>query len=76
MTTTEKRSAQQGFPNLVGIREEAGATLGDWAPEIGVSSSTLSRIERGYFTRLDLAVALRIARVYGVPVERLEKAVA
>jgi len=53
------------------IREGRGAKLEEYASQVGVDASLLSRIERGLVASLDLNVAFRIAEVYGVPVENL-----
>lgn len=59
------------FPDLRSIRESRGGLLADYASQVGVTEGTMSRIERGHFDRLDVRVALGIARVYGVTVESL-----
>lgn len=64
---------KETFPDLRSIREQRDGLLVDYAAQVGVAEGTLSRIERGHFTRLDVRTALGIARVYGVPVESLAK---
>lgn len=59
------------FPDLRSIRKESGATLHQWSSELDLSPSQLSNIERRFFTRLSLNVALRVAERYRVPVESL-----
>ncbi len=62
--------------DLRSIRKQQGGVLSDFAVRVGVDEATLSRIERGYVDNIRLRTALSIARVYGVPVESLEKAAA
>lgn len=64
------------FPDLRSIRKGQGETetLAKWAGELDMSPSELSNIERGFFTRISLDKALRVASRYRVPVESLVKA--
>ncbi len=52
-------------------RKAKGLTLDDVAPDIGVSPSQLSRIEREGTASLE--VAIKLARVTGDPVEAFRK---
>jgi putative transcriptional regulator len=51
-------------------REAAGLTQGDLAERVGVSRKTVNTVERGHYVP-STVLALRLAAVLGVPVERL-----
>ena len=52
------------------LRENSGLTMEQVANRIGVSKSTISRIELG-FTGFSVEIARRLAGVYGVGVEEI-----
>jgi putative transcriptional regulator len=51
-------------------REERGLTQEDLADRVGVTRQTIISIERGRY-RPSIELALRLARLFGVPVETL-----
>jgi transcriptional regulator with XRE-family HTH domain len=57
-------------PRLRALRRERGITLADLSVTIGVSESTLSRLESGR-RRATLELLLPLARVYDVPLDDL-----
>ncbi|MEE1793748.1 XRE family transcriptional regulator [Streptomyces sp. BE308] len=57
-------------PRLRALRRERGITLADLASAIGVSESTLSRLENGQ-RRPSLELLLPLARTYDVPLDDL-----
>lgn len=57
-------------PRLRALRRERGITLADLAATIGVSESTLSRLESGQ-RRASLELLLPLARIYDVPLDDL-----
>ncbi|MEV5674092.1 XRE family transcriptional regulator [Streptomyces sp. NPDC052164] len=57
-------------PRLRALRRERGITLADLASSIGVSESTLSRLENGQ-RRPSLELLLPLARTYDVPLDDL-----
>lgn len=57
-------------PRLRALRRERGITLADLASGIGVSESTLSRLENGQ-RRPSLELLLPLARTYDVPLDDL-----
>jgi quercetin dioxygenase-like cupin family protein/DNA-binding XRE family transcriptional regulator len=57
-------------PRLRALRRQRGTTLGDLSAEIGISVSTLSRLESGQ-RRPTLELLLPLARAHGVPLDEL-----
>jgi putative transcriptional regulator len=55
------------------LRQARGLTQAQLAQRAGVSQGLISLIEAGRRTDFTLRVAVRVAKVLGVPVERLAK---
>ena len=62
--------SEQVFSRVIAAREEAGLSRQDFAEAIGVHYQTVGYLERGEYSP-SLVLALRIARLFDLPVESL-----
>ena len=70
VTPRPQRADEQVHSRLAMLRAERGLTRQQLADAVGVHYQTVGYIERGEFSP-GLAVALRLARLFGVPVEAI-----
>jgi len=60
---------RQSTPELRPARLKQKGTLAGFAKKLGISEGGLSRLENGFVGRVDVRLAFKIEKVYGIPIE-------